>query len=220
MSTLFLLLVNTAPHHRLSFAEWTRLRDERHARNAAKALANLTLLHSALRPDAASSFPAPAPVPVPDAAPAAPMKLATAEAPSTNRAAYTMIGVGSLALLALLLTRKKKTRPASLFTVVGNHRLGAKHSLQVIDVGGQRLLMSVGDKGVELLCSLEQRSAADLAHPMQTHAPMSEETSGIVRLKDRVRGATAGGTRPVASVTFATELSSAAERLAALRGVA
>jgi len=99
-------------------------------------------------------------------APAAPI-FRRAEAPAaapipsnTNRLAtglilFALMGIVTLATVQVKKRAKKIASAASQIEVLASHSFSPKQRMQVVQIGGERMLVAVTDKGIQLLCGLK-----------------------------------------------------------------
>lgn len=118
--------------------------------------------------------------------------------------ALSLFGLLAAAGLASFMYRqhRKQTDPSSDIIVLSTKHIGGKHRVALLDVEGQRVLVSLGDYGVSLISALgeaskpvpfaklleqsEHKSAA--LPPIATKsARSSEEVEGIIRLREQRR---------------------------------
>lgn len=88
--------------------------------------------------------------------------------------------LGALAAAPLLLRRLKGAQPGGV-RVLGRTALHKNAVIAVVEVGGRRLLLGAGEKGIELLTELDDDAATDAAEsisvPEDRQAPVLDLSS-------------------------------------------
>jgi flagellar biogenesis protein FliO len=112
------------------------------------------------------------------------------------------MGFLSVAALQLKKRAKKNADAASQIEVLASHAFSPKQRMNVVQIGGERMLVAVSDKGIQLLCGLRPEQAApsfeqtlgvSLTNELTNELPSepSPEIAGILRMK-RARDAARG----------------------------
>lgn len=146
-----------------------------------------------------------------------PLKLPTERAPQeavvaglgTNESSGPSLGavaMSTLFLMAMGFVMWRKMRPAAASAAggrairpVGSHMLGPKHHLLLVDVAGQLVLLGSGDKGVQMLTTIQPSAditPADVPVPLDAMptaaqaAPSFSDRLGlaVARIRDTARG--------------------------------
>ena len=153
--------------------------------------------------------PAPAPVaavvPAPVVAPPTPLFADTRppvpRAPNNLQSfALVLLAISAVACAVLFLVRRRQRHAAANIDidVIATRVFGPKHRVNVIEVDGRRMLISLGPDGVRLLCNLDGKEPMAASFERALHdsiasAPQPEpsaEVAGIIRLKlARAKGA-------------------------------